>query len=168
MRHRFAVSDRALLYRMSLLLVLVLTAGVLSVSCEVLNPGPQRSNTAPGRSTATQGRPTPTPTLAIGPSSGFTERVNLDEIAPRGRGRDLVIMNCDYCHSWVCAVRGQRTVDHWIMVEDVHLGRGWVILSDEDWNTLFKYLESNFNDEKPEPKLPPAFKDAGCTHSTYR
>jgi hypothetical protein len=145
------------------LLVMALTTGVLAVSCSGLDPLPMLR-----ASTATPLRPTATPTAAIGPASGFTERVNLDEIAPPGPGRDLVIMNCDYCHSWVCTVRGQRTLDHWVMVEDVHLGRGWVILPDQEWNTLFNYLEKNFNDQKPEPVLPPIFALAGCTHSTFR
>ncbi len=159
MGHRSVLGVRALMRRMILCLMLVLTAAMFGVSCDAFKPS---------RPTAPRAQPTPTPTLAIGPAFGFTERVDLDAFAPRGRGRDLVIMNCDYCHSWVCAVRGQRTLDHWVMVEDVHLGRGWVILSDEEWNTLFMYLESNFNDREPEPKLPAALKDAGCTHSTYR
>lgn len=165
MRHRFVISGRALIRRPPLFLIVVLTAGALAVSCEVFYPGPIAT---PSRSAALRPRPTLTPTLAIGPESGFTERVNLDEFAPRGRGRDLVIMNCDNCHSWVCAIQGQRTFDHWMLVEDVHQGRGWVILSGDDWDTLFRYLENNFNDQKPEPKLPLAFQGAGCTHSSYR
>lgn len=152
-----------LIHRTPLFLILVLTAGVLAVSCDAptsvptLRPKP-----------ATPARATVTPVPASGPVTGFTEKVNLDEFAPPGSGRDLVILNCDYCHSFVCAVRGQRTLDHWMLVEDVHRGRGWVILSDEDWDTLFSYLEQNFNDQKPEPKLPPALQQAGCTHSSFR
>ena len=170
MRRSVAVSDRASTHLTTLFLTLVFAAGAMAVSCAVFNSGPQSPKRAPGPSTVPRARstPTPTPTLAAGPESGFTERVNLDEFAPRGRGRDLAIMNCDYCHSWVCAVRGQRTLDHWVMVEDVHRGRGWVILSEDDWDTLFAYLEINFNDQKPQPKLPSAFQQAGCTHSTLR
>src|SRR5512143_881264 len=102
MRHRSVLSDRALIHRLPLLLVLVLTGGLMALSCEVIYPGvPEAVPTSDRPPTP---RPRPTPTLAIGPDSGFTERVNLDTFAPRGKGRDLVIMNCDYCHSWVCAV----------------------------------------------------------------
>ncbi len=159
--------------RILLYLVLILSALVLAVSCDLspaARPRPLAS-TPTTRPTARTVRATITPVILpgpAGPSSGFTEKVNLDEFAPPGRGRDLVIMNCDYCHPWVCALRNQRTLDHWQMVEDVHRGREWVLLSDDDWNTLFLYLERNFNDQKPEPNFPPAFQQAGCTHSAYR
>lgn len=166
MRHGSVLNDRALIRRLPLLLVFLLIGGSLALSCEVINPTvPEAVPTSDRPPTP---RPRPTPTVALGPDSGFTERVNLDTIAPRGKGRDLVIMNCDYCHSWICTVRNQRTFDHWMMVEEVHSGRGWVVLNDEDWDTLWRYLEDNFNDQKPEPDVPPAFKDAGCTHSAYR
>lgn len=169
MAHRMILSAASQQWRCLLiprtcwLLIIALTAGILSVSCSAPNQTP----TLPA-STATPVQPTVTPTAAIGPASGFTERVNLDEIAPPGPGRDLVIMNCDYCHSWVCTVRGQRTLDHWVMVEDVHRGRDWVIISDQDWNTLFTYLEKNFNDKNPVPTLPDVFRLAGCTYSPLR
>lgn len=138
---------------------------LLAASCSGATPTPKPTLRP---RTATPVKPTVTPTAASGPVSGYTEKVNLDEIAPSGPGRDLVIMNCDYCHSWICTVRGQRTLDHWVMVEDVHRGRGWVLLSDKDWDTLFIYLETNFDDRHPEPTLPPIFALAGCTHSTFR
>jgi hypothetical protein len=94
--------------------------------------------------------------------------VDLDSFAPPGEGRDLVIMNCDYCHSWICALRGQRTLDHWMAVEFNHMERRWVELPDHDWDVLFTYLEKNFNDQKPVPDFPPAFQQAGCTHSSLR
>lgn len=158
--------------RIALYFIPVLGALALAVSCSLLPADlsrapadtPTRTSVRAARATTT---PTPAPT-AVGPTSGFTEKVNLDEFSPPGRGRDLVIMNCDYCHPWICALRNQRTLDHWTMVEDVHKGREWVILSDDDWNTLFLYLERNFNDQKPEPDFPPVFQKAGCTHSSYR
>lgn len=139
-------------------LVPALAAGVLVVSCGGATPQPTlRPNVV-------------APTQASsGPTSGYTEKVNLDEFSPPGPGRDLLIMNCDSCHPWVCALRGQRTLDHWHMVEDVHTrmstfrGSELIPLSSQDWNTLFSYLEKNFSDQQPEPNLPPAFQQAGCT-----
>jgi hypothetical protein len=57
---------------------------------------------------------------------------------------------------------------HWQMVEDVHDARGWVHVSDEVWAIIFDYLEENFNDEKPEPRLPAALQGVGCTQPTLR
>ena len=155
-----------LIRRIPALYIFAIAVGMLSVSCNgatltFAEPTATPIPSATPKSTAV-------PTVASVSHGIYTEKVNLDDFAPPGPGRDLVIMNCDYCHSWVCAVRNQRTLDHWVLVENVHSERGWVILSDGDWRTLFNYLEQNFNDQKPEPALPPAFKDAGCTHSTFR
>jgi hypothetical protein len=32
-----------------------------------------------------------------------------------------------------------------------------------DLDTVFAYLKTNFNDGKPEPKVPPALLEGGCT-----
>ncbi len=36
-------------------------------------------------------------------------------------------------------------------------------LSEDDYGTLFAYLSQNFNDTKPEPKLPEQLRQQGCT-----
>lgn len=158
-----------LIRRTQFFLLSALFACLLAVSCSISIPGLASSKTAtPTRPTARPVRTTVTPTPSVGPVSGYTEKVNLDEFSPPGIGRDLVIMNCDYCHSWICTLRGQRTLDHWMAVELNHKARRWVELSDEDWDVLFLYLERNFNDEKPVPNFPPVFQQAGCTHSSLR
>jgi hypothetical protein len=109
---------------------------------------------------------TSAPTVAAQPttssSGGQSGKINLDAILPAGKGRDLLLNNCTSCHSFVCAVVGQRTVDYW---ETVKLGHKERVssLSTDDVNTLFTYLETNFNDKKPIPQLPPELAGVGCS-----
>ena len=113
--------------------------------------------------------PTPEPSTATSSSGGQLGAVNLDEIFPPGdqTERDLVIYNCSNCHPWVCAVRGQRTVEHWSGVQSNHSKGLFPALSDENYELLFEFLVDNFNDTKPEPKLPEALRDLGCTRPYY-
>lgn len=41
-------------------------------------------------------------------------------------------------------------------------------MSEQDLNLLFGYLQSNFNDQKPEPAIPAALADQGCTTPPLR
>ncbi|MCL5950135.1 MAG: hypothetical protein M1132_00195 [Chloroflexi bacterium] len=36
-------------------------------------------------------------------------------------------------------------------------------LGDQDDHALFAYLEVNFSDQQPEPRLPPEFQGLGCS-----
>lgn len=163
-KRQSVMDKRMFIQRLVIFIISAMALGMLGVSCNGATLVMGSATLTPGATPKSTAVPTARPAF----DGIYTEKVNLDAFAPPSRGRDLVIMNCDYCHSWVCAVRNQRTLDHWVLVENVHSGRGWVLLSDEDWRALFNYLEQNFNDRKPEPNLPPAFKDAGCTHSSYR
>src|SRR5579871_2461142 len=80
-------------------------------------------------------------------------KVNLDEIFPVGRGRELLLNNCTGCHTFVPIVVLQLTKDAWERNSRIHRDRvpG---LSDADFRTLYDYIEANFNPEKPVPKLP--------------
>lgn len=111
---------------------------------------------------------TPTPQVDTPVLRPGTTKVNLDEIAPPGRERDLLIMNCGNCHSFVCALRGQRTDAHWELVKLFHQERHWVVLPDQEYDLLFSYLKANFNESKPVPILPPALEDQGCTTPALR
>jgi hypothetical protein len=95
-------------------------------------------------------------------TGGPGQKINLDEIAPPGRERDLVVLNCGTCHSFICAFRGQRTVEHWQTVKQ-DMRDKVSQLSDQDYDALFAYLETNFNDQKPEPDLPPELQQLGCS-----
>lgn len=74
----------------------------------------------------------------------------------------MLLNNCTSCHSFVCAVTGQRTVDYWQTVKTGHRERV-SSLSDDDFNALFTYLADNFNDKKPVPALPPELAGLGCS-----
>jgi hypothetical protein len=119
---------------------------------------------APTQSTVPIAPATATIELAT-PASGTAEprpKTALDEIAPPGRERDLLVLNCGTCHSFICAFRGQRTFEHWQTIKQ-DMRDKVSQLSDQDYDALFAYLETNFNDQKPEPNLPPEFQQLGCS-----
>ncbi len=109
---------------------------------------------------------TTVPSATAQPSStssvGQSGKIDMNKILPPGKGQTLLLDNCTSCHSFVCAVIGQRTVDYWKTVETGHRDRV-PSLSDDDFNTLFAYLEANFNDTKPVPELPPELAGLGCS-----
>lgn len=154
--------------RAVLFTILAVGAALLAVSC---NSGTVAVSRNPTLSTtsilplATIPAIIPTPTavpLTARTATAPSQRINLDAIAPPGRERDLILQNCGNCHSFVCAFRGQRTVEHWETVKQdmrdkvTHLG-------DQDYNAMFAYLEANFDDHKPEPNLPPELQELGCS-----
>jgi len=99
-------------------------------------------------------------------AGGELARIDLGALLPPGRGRDLLLTNCDACHSIVCPLRGQRSAGHWENLKQQHTGR-LVGLPEEDYNTLFAYLSENVNDIRPEPRLPPQLAGQGCGAWTH-
>jgi cytochrome c5 len=93
----------------------------------------------------------PGPSGAAG--GGAPSAVDIDEIFPAGRGRDLVLNNCQTCHSFVPIVVLQMDKDAWQRNSLDHRQRvpG---LSDEDYQVLYGYLASNFNPSRAVPTLP--------------
>lgn len=99
------------------------------------------------------------PPIILAQAAGGT----LPKILPPGKGQTLLLENCSSCHSAVCAVKGQRPAGRWAGLKEDHKDKV-TGLSDADMNTLFAYLVENFNDTKPEPKLPPELAQQGsCT-----
>ena len=80
-------------------------------------------------------------------------RLNIDEIFPPGKGRDLVLNNCTNCHTIVPIVVLQMTKDAWDLNAREHRDRV-TSLSDEEVATLYEYLAANFNPNRPVPELP--------------
>lgn len=113
--------------------------------------------------TATSLLPTATPEPPTATPSGQSQpaKLDLDALFPPGEGRELVLSSCESCHSWVCAVKGQRTREHWQTVHTAHQ-ENTAALSKEQMDTLWEYLADNFNDTQPEPYLPPGFAELGC------
>ncbi|MBI3683958.1 MAG: hypothetical protein HY235_26590 [Acidobacteria bacterium] len=86
-------------------------------------------------------------------SAGQPAKVNLEEIFPPGRGRDLVLNNCTTCHTFVPIVVLQMSKDGWQRNSRDHRERVKA-LSEGDFKILYEYLMANFNESKPAPRLP--------------
>jgi mono/diheme cytochrome c family protein len=86
--------------------------------------------------------------------SGQTYRVDMDQIFPPGEGRDLVLNNCQNCHTWVPIVVLGMNETEWARSSGEHRGRVEA-LGDDDFETLYAYLSSTFTPERPVPELPP-------------
>jgi hypothetical protein len=80
-------------------------------------------------------------------------KVNLEEIFPPGPGRDLVLENCQNCHTFVPIVVLQMDKDAWQRNSLDHRERV-TTLTDEQFKTLYTYLTTNFGPHRPVPKLP--------------
>ena len=139
-----------------LILGIVITGAVLVASCTapvaqpvVATPASAQPTSATQPTTATVKPTTPTP-------SGETQKLNLDEYFPTGRGRELVLQSCTGCHSFAPIITGQRTKERWESLKSGHRDKAAAI-NENDYNTLFVYLVENYNNTKPEPKLPEWF-----------
>jgi mono/diheme cytochrome c family protein len=97
--------------------------------------------------------------VAAPPADSKNEPATVAEIFPAGQGRDVVLNNCGSCHNLACSAIGQRTAARWDSLRESHKDK----ISDADAATAFAYLKSNFNDAKPEPKVPAKFMQGGCT-----
>jgi mono/diheme cytochrome c family protein len=86
-------------------------------------------------------------------SSSGELKVNLEEIFPPGPGRDLVLENCQNCHTFVPIVVLQMDKDAWQRNSLDHRERV-TTLTDEQFKTLYEYLSTNFGPHRPVPKLP--------------
>lgn len=125
-------------------------------------PVPPTATSAPPTATPEPPTATPEPPTATPGDGSQPAKLDLNTIFPPGDGRELVLSSCESCHSWVCAVRGQRSREHWNTVQAAHQPLV-PSLSDEEVNVLFQYLADNFNDSQPEPELPYPFNLLGCT-----
>ena len=86
-------------------------------------------------------------------ASGGAVKVDLERIFPAGAGRDLVLENCQNCHTFVPIVVLQMDKDAWHRNSLDHRERV-TTLSDEQFKTLYTYLENNFGPDHPVPRLP--------------
>jgi hypothetical protein len=99
----------------------------------------------------TKASATPTPQASSG-----QQKLNLDDYFPKGAGRDLVLRDCTTCHSFVPIITGQRTNDRWLSLKKDHKDKASGV-TQADYDEEFAYLMENFNNTKPEPKLPDWF-----------
>lgn len=90
-------------------------------------------------------------------------KVNMDEIFPQGAGRDLVLNNCQNCHTFVPIVILQMEEDAWTRSSLDHRPRV-TGLSDDEFKTLYTYLKATFNPNRPVPKLPKELLESWTTY----
>jgi hypothetical protein len=90
-------------------------------------------------------------------------KVNLDEIFPPGEGRDLVLNNCQNCHTFVPIVVLQMEEAAWTRNSIDHRERV-TQLSDDDFKTLYAYLKANFHPGRPVPTLPKELLDTWTSY----
>jgi hypothetical protein len=68
--------------------------------------------------------------------------------------RESIFTNCTSCHSFVPAVKAQKTPQEWDATLQTHKTR-IETLTDADFEQIGKFLKSHFNPENPVPQLPP-------------
>jgi hypothetical protein len=89
-------------------------------------------------------------------------KVNMEEIFPAGAGRDLVLNNCQNCHTFVPIVVLQMEEDAWTRSSVDHRER--VNVSDDEFKTIYTYLKANFNPNRPVPTLPKELLESWTTY----
>jgi hypothetical protein len=111
---------------------------------------------APAASTPPPAAAAPAPPLpsSAGSTAGATTRVDIDKIFPPGPGRELVLNNCQNCHTFVPIVVLQMEEAAWTRSSVDHRPRV-TGLSDGEFKTLYDYLKANFNPTHSVPVLPP-------------
>ncbi|MFN7920825.1 MAG: hypothetical protein U0Q16_12045 [Bryobacteraceae bacterium] len=113
--------------------------------------------------TACGSAPAPAPTESKAPAAKTAVALyNLGSIFPAGEGRDLVLATCGTCHPVVCSARGQRNAERWEAIRKSHQDK-LTAQSAANVTAMFAYLKANFNETKPEPKIPPELAEQGCT-----
>jgi len=141
------------------LLIVMLVSGMAGCS----KPGTTSAETTqtteakPEAAPAAQSGSPQTPP-ASNAAAADSAKVNLDEIFPKGRGRELVLNNCTACHTFVPIVTLQMTKDSWERNRGIHRERV-PNLTDDEISALYSYLEANFNPNRPPAKLPQALLD---------
>jgi hypothetical protein len=80
-------------------------------------------------------------------------KIDMEEIFPPGPGRDLVLNNCQNCHTFVPIVVLQMEKDAWQRNSLDHRERV-TTLSDAEFKMLYEYLTASFHPGRPVPKLP--------------
>ena len=97
--------------------------------------------------------PTAAPAAPVGAGATAPMKIDMNAIFPPGPGRDLVLNNCQNCHTFVPIVVLQMEEAAWTRSSVDHRPRVSG-LSDGEFKTLYDYLKANFNPAHPVPALP--------------
>ena len=139
------------------LVVGLVVSGSIALACSQAEaPGSDSQKPAPGAAPAAAESAQPAGTKESASSPAPT---TVADLFPPGAGRDPVLNNCGSCHNLACSTIGQRTNARWDSLKESHRDN----VPGADLDVVFAYLKANFNDSKPEPKVPPKFLEGGCT-----
>lgn len=136
----------------SLVLVDLLVVGTLLSACGG-GSAPANEGGSPG------GAPAATSAAAAPAAAPAVEYKTVADVFPEAPEKALVMNNCASCHNVACSAIGQRSDERWNALRDAHKER----VAGADIEAIFTYLKTNFGASKPEPKMPPAFLEGGCT-----
>ena len=138
------------------LMVVALAAVCVAVACGDGGSG--------GSAQGSQSKPAAgAPPAAQAPAQGQPgQPFNINTLFPPGPGHDLTLSTCGTCHPVPCVARGQRTMESWAAIKEGHKDK-LTNMSVGDQDAVFAYLRENFNNTKPEPKIPPEAIQQGCT-----
>ncbi|MGE0703571.1 MAG: hypothetical protein AB7P22_06485 [Vicinamibacterales bacterium] len=129
-------------------LALVVVPVIVAAACGGGETAPPASDTAAA------------PPVAAAPAAApAAEPQTVADIFPPGAARDQVLNSCSSCHSVACAAIGQRSAERWNALKESHREN----VSGADLDAIFTYLNEHFGADKPEPRVPPAFLEGGCT-----
>jgi len=95
--------------------------------------------------------------------AGAVTRVDMNAIFPQGDGRDLVLNNCQNCHTFVPIVVLQMDAAGWTRSSVDHRARV-SSLSDGEFERIYTYLKANFNPQRPVPRLPPELLESWTSY----
>lgn len=128
----------------------VTAAAVVAAAC---GGGGETTTDAPAANTGTP------PAAAVADAAPAPEPATVADIFPPGPARDQVLNNCASCHNVACAAIGQRTPERWNALKASHRDN----VANADLDLIFAYLNEHFGADRPEPRVPPAFLEGGCT-----
>ncbi len=124
----------------------LLLGGMLFAACGGGSEAPATESAAPAAPVAADAAPA-------------VEYRTVADVFPDAPEKAMVLNNCASCHNVACSVIGARSEDRWNSLRDAHRER----VSGADVDAIFRYLNANFGASNPEPKIPPAFLEGGCT-----
>jgi hypothetical protein len=131
-------------------LIAVLACGLLTAACG--GGGAGTAERPAGAAPATPAPAAPAPSAAPEPT-------NAGDLFPEGPQKAAVMTTCGSCHNLACSVIGQRPPERWDSLQTSHKDHA----PGADVAAMFAYLKANFDSSKPEPKVPPALLEGGCT-----
>jgi mono/diheme cytochrome c family protein len=96
-------------------------------------------------------------------AAAVASKVDIDAIFPPGEGRDLVLNNCQNCHTFVPIVVLQMDEDGWKRNSLDHRER-LASVDDEDFAKIYAYLTTHFHPGRPVPTLPKELLDTWTSY----